>query len=151
MLRTQKKEQYALRALLELAKHLGEGPLKISEIAKIQAIPVRFLEVILNQLKGSGLIESKRGYYGGYTLVRPADQISVGDVLRFMHGDDDWVHKISCNSKKECPFKCDCAFVPMWKEVNDAMFKIYDSTTLQDLIENEKKIRHKSQAKRGYQ
>jgi len=151
MLRTQKKEQYALRAMLELAKHLGQGPLKISEIAKVQAIPLRFLEVILNQLKGSGLIASKRGYYGGYTLERPADKISVGDVLRFMQGDEDWVHKISCNSKKECPFKCDCAFVPLWKEVNDAMFKIYDTTTLQDLIENEKKIREKNQAEQGYQ
>ena len=138
MLRTQKKEQYALRAMLELAKHRGKGPLKISEIAKAQAIPLRFLEVILNQLKGSGLIVSKRGYYGGYSLVRAANEISVGDVLRFMHGDDDWVHKISCNSKKECPFNCDCAFVPMWKKVNDAMFKIYDSTTLQDLIDNQK-------------
>ena len=123
--------------MLELAKHRGEGPLKISEIAKAQAIPLRFLEVILNQLKGSGLIESKRGYYGGYSLVRAADEISVGDVLRFMQGSDDWVHKISCKSKKECPFNSDCAFVPMWRKVNDAMFEIYDSTTLQDLIDGQ--------------
>ena len=137
--------------MLELAKYQGKGPLKISEIAKAQAIPLRFLEVILNQLKGSGFIESKRGYHGGYTLVRPADEISVGDVLRFMLGDDDWVHRISCNSKKECPFKCDCAFVPLWKKVNDAMFEIYDTTTLKDLIENEKRIRRKHRAERGYQ
>ena len=51
---TPKKNQYALRAIFELAKHMGKGPKKISEIAKAQAIPMRFLEVILGQLKGSG-------------------------------------------------------------------------------------------------
>ena len=54
MIRAKKSEQYALRALLELAKHRGKGPKKISEIAAAQAIPLRFLEVILGQLKGSG-------------------------------------------------------------------------------------------------
>ena len=67
---TPKKNQYALRAIFELAKHRGQGPKKISEIAEIQAIPLRFLEVILSQLKGSGLVESKRGFYGGYFLIR---------------------------------------------------------------------------------
>ena len=139
MLRSQKKEQYALRALLELAKHKGKGPQKISEIARAQAIPPRFLEVILSQLKGSGLVDSKRGYYGGYFLVRKPDQITVGEVLLFLLGGDDPAHKISCMSKKDCPFECDCAFVPMWEKVNQAIFKIYDETTFADLIKNEKR------------
>ena len=140
MLRTQKKEQYALRALLELAKHRGKGPKKISEIAQAQAIPPRFLEVILSQLKGSGLVDSKRGYYGGYFLVRKPDQITVGEVLLFLQGEDDPAHKISCMSKKNCPFECDCAFVPLWKEVTDAVFKIYNETTFQDLLNNERHV-----------
>ena len=140
MLRTQKKEQYALRALLELAKHRGKGPKKISEIAQAQAIPPRFLEVILSQLKGSGLVDSKRGYYGGYFLVRKPDQITVGEVLLFLQGEDDPAHKISCMSKKKCPFECDCAFVPLWKEVTDAVFKIYNETTFQDLLNNERHV-----------
>jgi Rrf2 family protein len=140
MVRTQKREQYALRALLELSKHKGKGPKKISEIARAQAIPLRFLEVILSQLKGSGLVDSKRGYYGGYFLVRKPDQISVGEVLRFLQGKEDPAHKISCMSKKDCPFECDCAFVPLWKQVNDAVFKIYNETTFQDLLNNEKHI-----------
>ena len=134
MLRTHKKEQYALRAILELAKHSGSGPLKISEIAKAQAIPLRFLEVILSQLRGSGFVESKRGYTGGYYLLKQPDQLTVGDILRFMQGDDDPIHKISCMSKQECPFDCDCAFVPMWRKINNAIFKIYDETTFQDLL-----------------
>ena len=69
MLRTQKKEQYALRAMLELARHCGCGPIKISRIAESQAIPQSYLEVILGQLKGSGFVDSKRGYTGGSYLL----------------------------------------------------------------------------------
>jgi Rrf2 family protein len=138
MFRTQKREQYALRAVLELAKHKGQGPKKISEIAKAQAIPLRFLEVILGQLKNSGFIESKRGYHGGYKLMMPPEKLSVGDVLRFMQGSADPAHNISCLSKHDCPFNCNCAFVPLWKKVNSAIFKIYDETTFQDLLDHEK-------------
>jgi len=70
-----KRNQYALKAIFELAKHSGEGPRKISDIAQAQAIPVKFLEVILNQLKGSGLVESKRGFYGGYFLARQPNKL----------------------------------------------------------------------------
>ncbi len=57
------RNQYALRAIVELAIRVGKGPVKVSEIAKAQAIPLRFLEVILGQLKGSGLVDAKRGYH----------------------------------------------------------------------------------------
>ena len=137
MVRTKKSEQYALRAVLELAKKSGRGPIKISEIAKAQAIPMKYLEVILGSLKGSGLVESKRGYQGGYFLMRPPERITVGDVLRFMQGDEDPAHRVSCMSKRECPFQCDCAFVPLWKKVNAAVFKIYDETTFADLVNSE--------------
>ena len=137
---TPKKNQYALRAIFELAKHRGKGPKKISEIAEIQAIPLRFLEVILGQLKGSGLVESKRGFYGGYSLTRSADKISVGDVLRFMDKPMDSEHCGACVSKSNCPFSGDCAFASMWNRVNEAMFDIYDSTTIQDLLNKEKRI-----------
>ena len=138
MIRTHKKEQYALRAMLELAKKCGKGPIKISDIAAAQAIPPRFLEVILSQLKASGFVDSKRGFYGGYFLLRSPDQITVGDVLRFMQGDEDPAHRVSCMSKSECPFECDCAFVPTWKKLNKAVFAIYDETSFQDLLNNER-------------
>lgn len=135
MLRPQKKEQYALRAMFELAKHKGKGPTKISDIARAQAIPLRFLEVILSQLKGSGLIDSKRGFYGGYYLIQPPDKISVGDVLRFLQGPEDPAQCAACVSITNCPFHHDCAFAPMWQKVKDAIFKIYDETTIQDLLD----------------
>ena len=83
MLVTQ-KNQYALRAIFELAKYRGQGPVKVIEIAQAQNIPMRFLEVILGQLKRSGMVESKRGYTGGYTLLRDPKKVTVGDIFRAM-------------------------------------------------------------------
>ena len=137
---TPKKNQYALRAIFELAKHRGKGPKKISEIAEVQSIPLRFLEVILGQLKGSGLVESKRGFYGGYSLTRSADKISVGDVLRFMDKPMGSENCGACVSTTNCPFSGNCAFAAMWNRVNEAIFDIYDNTTIQDLLNSEKNI-----------
>jgi len=144
MFRTKKSEQYALRAVLELAKHRGKGPQKISQIASAQSIPSRFLEVILGQLKGSGILDSKRGYNGGYFLLRAPETITVGQVLRFLNGSGDLSHKISCMSKKQCPFSCDCAFLPMWKKVSSAIFQIYDETTFAELLANQNRSRSNS-------
>ena len=139
MLVTQ-KNQYALRAIFELAKHRGTGLRKISEIAYAQHIPPRFLEVILSQLKRYGLVESKRGYTGGYALLRPPEKITVGEVFRFDVKDAAPVDCIACISQNKCPSrnKHKCAFMPMWKKVRDSIFEIYDSTTIADLLAQEK-------------
>ena len=137
MLVPPKKNQYALRAIFELAKHMDQGPVKISDIATAQSIPLRFLEVILNQLKASGIVDSKRGFYGGYFLVRPPDQVSVGDVLRFLSRDLSPSDCIACVSKTSCPFDGRCAFSSMWIRVKQAAFNIYDETSFQDLIDRE--------------
>ena len=134
MFPTRKSDRYALRAVLELAKYPIGTPRKSGSISQAQAIPPRFLEVILNQLKGSGLVASKRGYQGGYFLLKEPENVSVGDVLRFLHGTDDFTHQIACRSQKECPFDCDCAFAPLWKKVSDTIFHIYDATTFADLL-----------------
>ena len=139
MLITQKKKQYAIRAIFELAKHMGKGPRKISDIAKAQEIPVRFLEVILSQLKGSGFVESKRGLYGGYTLVRPPNEITVGDVLRFMSGQDEMVDGMTDQSKDSFSFNGDVTFSSMMNRAREAVFDVYDQTTIQNLLDNKKK------------
>ena len=134
MLTPSKKGQYTLRAIYELAKRKDKGPIKISEIASAQAIPRRFLEVILNQLKGSGFVASKRGFYGGYSLAKSPDQITVGDVLRYLHKDSNMTRCLACVSQKGCPFLEQCAFSALWRRVRTAVFKIYDETTMQDLL-----------------
>ncbi|MFZ7127749.1 MAG: RrF2 family transcriptional regulator [Desulfobacterales bacterium] len=133
------KNQYALKAIVELAKHMGAGPIKISEIAKAQAIPMRFLEVILSQLKGSGFIDSKRGYTGGYYLIRQPDEITVGHVIRFLQtGQTPSGECHKCITENECPFDAECAFAAMWDRVNRAVFEIFDETTIKDLLDNER-------------
>ena len=138
MLITQ-KNQYAIRAIFELAKHMGKGPRKSSDIAKAQEIPVRFLEVILSQLKGSGFVESKRGFYGGYTLVRPPNEITVGDVLRFMSGQDEMVGGMTDQAKDSFSFNVDVTFSSMMNRAREAVFDVYDQTTIQNLLDNKKK------------
>jgi Rrf2 family protein len=131
-----KKNQYALRAIYELAKQSGNGPVKINHIAETQAIPERFLEVILGQLKKSGFVESKRGYQGGYVLVPPPDQLTVGALMRYLQKDVDVSKSMAPIQNSKCPFQGNCAFFPMWKRVKDAMFQVYDDTTIQDLLDS---------------
>jgi Rrf2 family protein len=129
------KYQYALRALYELARQKEKGLVKIQDIAAHQAIPQRFLEVILNQLKGSGMVASKRGFQGGYRLVRAPEEITVGELFRYLDRITDSAHGMTCTSRSDCPLHESCAFMPMWNRVQDAIFRVYDSTTIQDLIE----------------
>ena len=85
-MRISAKGEYAIRALLDLAVHHGEGLVPIQEVAHRQGIPQRYLEQVLLLLKRAGLLESKRGSTGGYQLVRPPAAISVGEVLRAVEG-----------------------------------------------------------------
>jgi Rrf2 family transcriptional regulator, cysteine metabolism repressor len=80
------KGEYAIKAMLDLALHDGEGLRPIQEIASRQGIPQRYLEQVLLQLKRSGMLASKRGAAGGYRLHRSPDEITVGDVLRAVDG-----------------------------------------------------------------
>ncbi len=137
MLVPQKKNQYALRAIYELARRYGEGPIKIATIADKQAIPLRFLEVILNQLKNSGLVQSKRGAQGGYFLLRPPGEVTVGDILRFMQRKTSPTNCLACVSKEGCPFDRNCVFANLWEQVFIAVNQIYDGTSMQDLINSE--------------
>jgi Rrf2 family protein len=79
------KADYALRASAELAT-AGAGPVKAERIAQSQAIPLKFLESILLDLKHAGLVLSQRGAEGGYRLARPAEEISLADVIRAVEG-----------------------------------------------------------------
>ncbi len=78
------KGEYALQAIFDLATQPPGDPVKIADIARRQKIPQKFLELILASLKQGGFVESRRGAEGGYRLARPADQITMGEVLRFV-------------------------------------------------------------------
>ena len=134
------KCQYALRAIFELARCQGKGPIKISLVAASQAIPPRFLEIILGQLKQAGFVESKRGVDGGYFLVRSPQQLTVGQVIRFIEGP---IAPVEClaspGNKKDCPLYTGCVFVDMWEKAQRAVSQVYDNTTFADLVEQAQK------------
>lgn len=132
------KCQYALRAIFELARCNGQGPVKIAKIAEAQAIPLRFLEAILNQLKQAGFVTSQRGNRGGYTLARSPRELTVGEVIRFIQGPVGPVDCVIDGSKDKCPLYGDCAFLHMWERVRKAMLEVYNNTTFQDLVDYER-------------
>lgn len=137
MMQLSQKAQYSLRAILELALRAGEGPVRIADVAEAQAIPLRFLEVILGQLKQAGFVDSRRGRAGGYFLARSADSISVGDVLRFVQGPLVPVECLSEKAGETCSLSGNCVFVSLWQEVQQAVTAIYDGRTFQDLADME--------------
>jgi Rrf2 family protein len=84
--RVSAKVDYALRAAAELAAAEGAGPTKGEQIAQAQAIPLKFLENILLELRHHGIVHSQRGVEGGYWLARPADEITLAEVIRAVEG-----------------------------------------------------------------
>ena len=132
------KCQYALRALFELSKAYGKGPVTISRIAREQDIPVKFLEAILNELKKGGFTDSRRGSGGGCFLRKHPREISVKEVLQFVQGDINPVGCVEAGKKTDCSFQRDCVFLPMWKKVHDAVNRIYGSTSFQTLLDQER-------------
>jgi len=131
------KCQYALRAVFELARRQGKGAIKICVIARVQAIPQRFLENILYQLKQAGIVESKRGKNGGYLLSRDARKLAVGDVIQVINGPITVVDCESNNGGNMCSFDKDCVFWPLWEQARKALLDVYGKTTFADLIERD--------------
>jgi Rrf2 family protein len=128
------KSRYALKAVLELSVRYGQGPISISQIAKTQAIPARFLEAILAQLKRGGFVTSRRGNEGGYILARTPAEVSVGDVLRVLQGPP--LATLCANHPQAaCPHDGECLFARLWERACAAVDAVYDTTNFQDLTE----------------
>jgi Rrf2 family protein len=129
-----RKCYYGIRAVYALAEHAGPEPLKIADIAEAEKIPIRFLEVILGQLKGAGFVQSRRGAEGGYLLAQPADKITVGQIMRSIDGPIAPVECVSQAPRQECEFHGDCHFFGFWGRVRQAMSDVVDRTTFADLL-----------------
>lgn len=116
------KSAYALHAIFDLAAQPPDQPVKIADIARRQKIPQKFLELILASLKHGGFVESRRGAEGGYRLAKPADQLTVGQVLRFVE------------QPKQGRGEASDPFSDLWKRVDGAMDALLDSTTFAELV-----------------
>jgi Rrf2 family transcriptional regulator, cysteine metabolism repressor len=129
------KCQYAFRAVFELSRRHGlEQPVSVTEIAEIQAIPPRFLEQILAELRQGGFVISRRGAQGGYILAVPPSDLRVGDIVRFIEGPISPVKCIIPEEEAGCTLRADCLFQDFWQRAKEAVEKVYDSTTFQDLV-----------------
>jgi Rrf2 family protein len=134
------KCQYGLRAIFELARRESgqREPVSVAEIARAQAIPPRFLEIILGQLKQAGYVVSRRGPQGGYLLARDPAEITVGEVIEAIQGAIGPVHCL-IDAGPECPLYGDCVFYPMWERARAALSGVFDDTTFADLVAHEKR------------
>ncbi len=133
------KTLYAIRSIFELSKRLNQGPVKLPIIAREQHIPRRFLEVIMGELRQAKYVESRRGKSGGYMMARDPGKLTVGEIINFMEGKLDIVECLGgSHAKARCPLKEKCIFLPFWQKVANAISGVIDSTTFQDLIEEEK-------------
>lgn len=139
------KCSYALRALFVLSERTDPGPLKIAEIAERQKIPLKFLEAILNQLKGGGFVRSQRGVEGGYWLARPADQIMVGEVLRFIDGPISPVDGVNLSQVAEADLPGNPVFLEFWEQVDHALSAVVDQTSFAALVERDRAKREEAE------
>lgn len=128
-----KKCQYALKAVFELAWRNTGKPVKIREIADAQRISPRFMEVILNELKHGGFVESKRGNEGGYTLARDAKDLTVREVIEYVQGP---ISLVPNGTKTFEGITCfgDEAFKEFWQELNNVVSEACDNKTFADLV-----------------
>ncbi|HEY8347959.1 MAG TPA: Rrf2 family transcriptional regulator [Symbiobacteriaceae bacterium] len=133
-MRLSTKGKYGVKMLFELAMHEGAGPLSLKSIAERQGLSEHYLEQLAAPLRKAGLIVSIRGAQGGYVLGRPADQITVGDVIRVLEGPIGFT---DCSVEKEAPPDCaaSCVVHNVWEKVTQQIVAVVDGITLRDLVE----------------
>ena len=128
------KGRYALRILIDLAINAKDGYISIKSISERQKISIKYMETIVGMLNKGGFLNSLRGHSGGYKLSRPASNIVVGDVLRFIEGS---LAPIPCLETEEntCELASLCQTLPFWKGLYTVVTNYVDKFTIEDLIE----------------
>ena len=128
------RAKYGLKAVLRIASDVRGRPVLAAEIARTERLPLKFLEQILLELTHRGLLQSRRGKGGGYALARPADLVSVGEIVRALDGT---LAPLSCVSRSAYSKCCDgcidetiCGVHLVMKEVRDVMAGVLDTTTI---------------------
>lgn len=142
-----KKTQYAIYALVRLAREYEKDAVGIASIAEQEKIPRKFLENILLELKSTGFVSSKKGKGGGYYLIKSPSEINLADVIRYFDGA---IALLPCASYKyyeacrHCKDENICGVRNIIKEVRDETVKILKNRTLEDVIKIENTLKEKS-------
>jgi len=136
-MRLSKRGEYALRAMIDLASWTQDrSHMPIKEIAERENIPIKFLEQILLTMKNAGLVSSRMGVNGGYYLAKPAEQITLGQIIRLLDGP---LAPIRCVSQMayepcSCPDESTCGLRSVMFDVRNAISDILDHKTLADVV-----------------
>ena len=129
--------RYALRMMVDLAEHEGEGYVALKEIALRQNISKKYLEQIIPILNHAGLLATVRGHQGGYRLAKAPASYTVGEILRATEGS---TAPVACleGAVNDCPRKGFCKTLPIWQGLQDVIDNYLDGITLAELVEAEK-------------
>lgn len=118
--------------MLELASHYGEGPIDLKEIAKKEDISLKYLEQVIVPLRTGGLIKSVRGSKGGYALAKSPSEICLNDLVEILEGPSNLIECL--HDPKACQKIPYCVTRDIWKEVSEAIYKIFSSITFEDMV-----------------
>ncbi len=136
--------QYATRALLDLALHQEEKPVLLRDIAQRQQISLRYLEHLITPLIAGGIVLSTRGPRGGVSLAKPPEEIRLSEIIQLLEGS---IAPVECvNNPRICTRSELCVTRDVWGELKKAMDGVLESTTLQDLVERQKRKNQSAEA-----
>jgi Rrf2 family transcriptional regulator, cysteine metabolism repressor len=128
------RSEYALLALVYLARNESEGFISVETVAVAQEIPPKFLEQILLALKRAKYLRSTKGQHGGYRLARPAEKISLAEVIRLFDGALAPTESVSLNFYEPTPIEKEQNLVAVFKELRDYISNKLETTTIADIL-----------------
>lgn len=130
------KGRYALRMLIDLAEHQGEGFIALKDIAARQEISKKYLEQIVPVLNRSDILQANRGFQGGYRLAKSPDKYTIGDILRLTEGS---LAPVSCldHDPVGCERADNCYTLPIWQGLYKTITEYLDNITLQDVLDQQ--------------
>lgn len=131
------KGRYALRMMLDLAAHQGDGYVALKDIAQRQEISKKYLEQIVPMLGKSNILRTTRGYQGGYRLARRPEDYTARDILRLTEGSLAPVACLDCEVNT-CPRSANCPTLPLWQGLDRVIEDYLAGVTLQDLIDRQR-------------
>ncbi len=134
-MRLSRRSEYGLRALVDLVRHDGEGPIPLTNLAGRNRLPAKFLEQIMATLKHAGIVRTTLGTHGGYAMAADPSAVSIGRIIRLLDGA---LAPLPCVSLRyyepcSCPDEASCSLRDVMIDVRDAMLEILDKETLAEL------------------
>jgi Rrf2 family cysteine metabolism transcriptional repressor len=135
MIKFSTKGEYGIRMMVEIARHYGNGPVSLTDIARQEDLPLPYLEQLVGRLRKAGLLVSRHGAHGGYELARHPREINIGSVLRSLEGP---IAPMMCATEShddvECSRQSTCSVSTVWERVRDAIAGAIDTITLAELV-----------------